>query len=92
MNEVAVDMRRQVETLQIAMSQFPQYEPETTHLFHGGMYCRQVFRHADVTIVGKVHKKEHFYVVVFGTVMVTTDSGVEEITGPKRKKWNFHML
>jgi quercetin dioxygenase-like cupin family protein len=47
------------------------------------MYCRQVFRHADVTIVGKVHKKEHFYVVVFGTVMVTTDSGVEEITGPK---------
>ena len=72
-----------VQALQDAMSEMPQYEPPTEHLFHGGMYCRQVWRPAGCTIVGKVHKKEHFYVVVSGTICVTTDNGVQTITGPK---------
>jgi quercetin dioxygenase-like cupin family protein len=79
----ANDMRSQVEALQAAMSEMPQYEPPTEHWFHGGMYCRQVWRPAGCTIVGKVHKKEHFYVVVSGTICVTTDDGVQTITGPK---------
>jgi quercetin dioxygenase-like cupin family protein len=79
----ADDMRSQVEALQEAMSKMPQYEPPTEHFFHGGMYCRQVWRPAGCTIVGKVHKKEHFYVVVSGTICVTTDDGVQTITGPK---------
>jgi quercetin dioxygenase-like cupin family protein len=32
--------------------------------------------------VGKVHKKEHFYMIVSGTLKITTDDGVETITGP----------
>ena len=72
-----------VQALQDAMSEMPQYEPPTEHLFHGGMYCRQVWRPAGCTIVGKVHKKEHFYVVVSGTICVTTDDGVQTVTGPK---------
>lgn len=72
-----------VQALQDAMTEMPQYEPPTEHLFHGGMYCRQVWRPAGCTIVGKVHKKEHFYVVVSGTICVTTDEGVQTITGPK---------
>jgi len=64
------------------MLTLPQYEPPTEHLFHGGMYCRQVWRPAGCTIVGRVHKKEHFYMVVSGTVCVTTDDGVQTITGP----------
>jgi quercetin dioxygenase-like cupin family protein len=72
-----------VQALQDVMRAMPQYEPPTEHLFHGGMYCRQVWRPAGCTIVGKVHKKEHFYVVVSGTVCVTTDDGVQTITGPK---------
>ena len=75
--------REKVERLQEELSKLPQYEPETEHTFHGGMYCRQVFRHANVTIVGKVHKKEHFYVIVSGTVLITTDDDVIEVTGPK---------
>lgn len=72
-----------VQALQDAMTEMPQYEPPTEHLFHGGMYCRQVWRPAGCTIVGKVHKKEHFYVVVSGTICVTTDDGVQTVTGPK---------
>ena len=74
--------RERAEALQAEMSKYEQYEPPTEHLFHGGMYCRQVWRPAGCLIVGKVHKKEHFYMVVSGTITVTTDNGVETITGP----------
>jgi len=77
------DLRAKVDALQRAIMDFEQFEPPTEHLIHGGMYCRQVWRPAGCLIVGKVHKKEHFYMVVYGTVKVTTDHGVETITGPK---------
>ena len=70
-------MLEKVQTLQAEVSKLPQYEPETKHTFHGGMYCREVFRHAGVLVVGKVHKKEHFYYIVSGTVAITTDDGVQ---------------
>lgn len=76
-------MLKKVKTLQVELSKLPQYEPETKNTFHGGMYCREVFRHAGVLVVGKVHKKEHFYYIVYGTVAITTDEGVQLITGPR---------
>jgi len=76
------DIRQRVEQLQFEVSKLPQYEPQTKHTFHGGMYCREVWRPAGVLVIGKVHKKEHFYVIMYGTVRVTTDDGVKSITGP----------
>lgn len=78
----ALGMRQKVQALQNVISQLPQYEPETKHTFHAGMYCREVWRPAGVIIVGKVHKKEHFYLIVSGTVAITTDEGVKSVTGP----------
>ena len=75
-------MLDKVKALQDEVSKLPQYEPETKHYFHGGMYCREVFREAGILIVGAVHKKEHFYLIVSGTVAITTDDGVQEVTGP----------
>jgi len=75
-------MQQRVEKLQFEVSKLPQYEPQTKHTFHVGMYCREVWRPAGVLVIGKVHKKEHFYVVMYGTVSVTTDDGVRSITGP----------
>lgn len=76
-------MREKVSALQVELSKMPQYEPITKHTFHGGMYCREVWREAGVLVVGKVHKKEHFYLIVSGTVAITTDEGVQSITGPQ---------
>jgi len=76
-------MREKVEKLQGEISKLPQYEPITKHYFHAGMYCREVFRHEGVLIVGRIHKKEHFYVIASGTVIITTDDGVKTITGPQ---------
>ena len=78
----SVPLRQRVENLQREISKLPQYEPKTTHTFHAGMYCREVWRPAGVLVVGKVHKKEHFYLIVSGTVAITTDDGVQLITGP----------
>ena len=76
-------LKERVETLQQELLKLPQYEPETKHYFHGGMYCREVFRHAGVLVVGAVHKKEHFYLIVSGTVQITDGEGTaQEVTGP----------
>lgn len=74
--------REQIKRLQAAMSELPQVELPTEHHFADGMYCRVLFRPAGTLIVGKVHRKEHFYIVCSGTVRVTTDDGMREITGP----------
>lgn len=77
------DMLVRVNALQEKLLEFPQFEPQTKHTFHGGMYCREVFRPEGVLVVGKVHRKEHFYFVASGTVAVTTDDGVKSVTGPQ---------
>lgn len=79
----ATDMRERVDRLQAELAQLEQYVPVTKNTFHGGMLCREVWRDADTLVVGKVHKHEHFYMVVSGTLVVTTDEGVERITGPQ---------
>jgi quercetin dioxygenase-like cupin family protein len=80
--ELSLDLQPDVQRLQDEISKYPQYEPPTEHIFHGGMYCRQVWRPAGCVIVGKVHKKEHFYMVVSGVVKVTTDDGVQTLMAP----------
>ena len=68
--------------LQAEMVKMSQAELPTDHFFADGMYCRFLFRSEGTLIVGKVHKKEHFYIVCCGTVRVTTDDGVKDVTGP----------
>jgi hypothetical protein len=72
-----------IAALRAELEKLPQYEPQTEHFFHGGMYCRQVIRDAGVLVIGAVHKKEHLYVIVSGTVAITQDGGkAVEVTGP----------
>jgi hypothetical protein len=79
----AMPMANRVQALQDAMfAHITPIELDTKHRFHGGMYLREVFRPADCIIIGKVHKKEHFYIVLSGTVVITTDDGAVEVTGP----------
>lgn len=79
MQPLAHISRAQIDRLQHELASFPQYEPETKHYFHAGMYVREVWRDAGVLVVGKVHKKPHFYIIVSGTVRI---DGGPEITGP----------
>jgi mannose-6-phosphate isomerase-like protein (cupin superfamily) len=84
LSEVVTSNRERVERLQEALSKLPQYQPVTHHYFADGMYCREVFREAGTLVVGAVHKREHFYIVVSGTVSITDGlSEAFEVTGPK---------
>jgi mannose-6-phosphate isomerase-like protein (cupin superfamily) len=71
-----------IEKLQAAILQFPQAEFETRHYFAGGMYLRELPRPRGALIVGKVHKKEHFYLVLKGDVTVSVGDVPERITAP----------
>ena len=72
-----------MERLQAAMARMPQADLATQHFFADGMYCRFLPRPAGTLIVGKVHRREHFYVVCCGTVRVTDGDGpAQEFVGP----------
>lgn len=86
MNDLAiphVPTLAEIKRLQAAMSVMPQAQLETKHHFADGMYCRELFRPADTTIVGKVHKREHFYIVLSGEVTVAGDGYQERIKAPR---------
>jgi hypothetical protein len=75
--------------LQEEMSKFPQLELPTQHFFADGMYARSLFRPAGTLIVGKQHKREHFYIVVTGKVQVgqnTYGPGTVVVSGPGTKR------
>jgi len=84
--DVVIPMSDKVNTLKSVMLTMPQWAPsddDCRHFFGGGIYARWLARPAGTVIVGKVHKKAHLYFVVSGTIVVTTDEGVREITGPE---------
>ena len=67
MNEVAhrelLPTCESIERMQELMSRMDQVNLETKHYFADGMYCRELIVSALVTAVGKVHKREHFFIV-----------------------------
>lgn len=74
-----VPTREQIDRLQAEMAKMPQAELETEHFFANGMYARKVFRKAGTLIVGKVHKQEHFFMLMFGELTVWTEGGMKTI-------------
>lgn len=71
-----------VQDLQRELLKLPQIEPDTQHYFADGMYAREVFRKAGTLIVGKVHKKEHFFVLIAGELSVWTERGHQRAKAP----------
>ena len=75
-------MTELMDALKREMWKHPQASLKTDHYFADGMYLRTLFRPAGTTIVGKVHKKDHLYMVAFGTVVVVHGGERETVTGP----------
>ena len=53
-----------------------------THRFSPSLYLREIFMPAGTLIVGKVHKTEHFNIILKGTVSVYTIEGAEYHEAP----------
>jgi hypothetical protein len=75
-------MMENVLQFEAVVKTLPQYEPETIHTFYAGLYCREAKLKANQLAVGRVHKKEHLFYIVSGTVNITTPDGIQIITGP----------
>lgn len=86
---IADQTRESVLALQAEMLQFPQVELPTFHWFADGMYARVVERPAGALIVGKIHKKPHFYIVTKGRVQIGKDifeAGTVIVSQPGTKR------
>jgi mannose-6-phosphate isomerase-like protein (cupin superfamily) len=66
----------QINRLQEEMSRLPQQELPTEHYFSGGMYCRKLWRPAGTLIVGKAHKKDHFFICTTGEIIAWSEKGM----------------
>lgn len=73
-----------VRALEAAVLQVPQVDLQTTHCLSGRVYARTIHIPAGTVLTGATHKKDHVN-IVFGDISVTTDDGVQRITG-------YHVL
>ena len=71
---------REIMRLQQSMSELPQFELPVQHHFTAGAYGRQLFVPAGVMLVGKLHRTEHFLLVV-GDVEIINGAQRERVTG-----------
>lgn len=74
--------REAVQRVQAALENLPQIETGLEHYFAGGMYGRRCFIRADSIVVGKIHRHEHFVLLIKGSVTINTDRGMERISAP----------
>jgi hypothetical protein len=57
-------------------------DPELTHIFVPGLYCREIFMPAGDIITSKVHKTEHVFIISKGKCSVSTKDGNEILEAP----------
>ena len=77
--EKIIPSKEQIERLQAEMVKMPQAELKTEHYFSEGMYCRKLIRPAGTLIVGKIHKKSHFFLCAKGEIIAWTESGMRTL-------------
>ena len=74
-----IPTREEIDRLQKELSVMPQAELETEHYFSGGMYCRKLTRPAVTLIVGKVHKKDHFFLCAKCEIIAWSEGGMRHL-------------
>jgi hypothetical protein len=73
-----------VDRLRRHMLQFEQAVTPVMHHFSPGLYLREIFMPAGAVVVGKIHKTEHFNILVQGACYIIHDDGRrEELRAPK---------
>ena len=75
----------EIDALEVKMMNLPAAECPVVHSFTPGLYTREIFMPAGATVVSKIHKTEHPFVVSMGKVAVFIDGqGWQVITAPHR--------
>jgi hypothetical protein len=69
--------------LQRTLRALPQATLPTRHFLCNGMYGREIFIPAGTVYIGKVHRTDHFFVILRGQSVMTTDEGTRNIQAPE---------
>lgn len=78
----AAPTREQIERLEAEMRELPQLEIPAEHLFGKGFYVRSIVIPAGATLTGKVHAKEHIFMVIKGDITLATEEGRKRVQAP----------
>ena len=74
--------REQIQQAQYFIATLPQIANEPVHYFAEGMYGRALPIEANAVVVGKIHRHEHFTLLISGEATINTDRGMERIKAP----------
>lgn len=74
-------VRMKIEALESEWAKLPQVEIPVVHRFSGGIYAREIIIPKDTFLTGKIYKDDHFDVMVYGDITVSSDEGKKRLTG-----------
>ncbi len=81
-NALALNIRKKIVNLELAMSDLPQLEITPVHRFAKGVYAREINIPAGTLLVGKIHRTEHILILSKGRVTIVTEDGEQMISAP----------
>lgn len=74
---------QQVAYIARELAKLPQTPAPVTHRFAPGVYLREIFMAADSIVIGRIHKTEHFNILLQGACRIVHDDGRhEELRAP----------
>lgn len=59
-----------------------QVQMPLRHYFLPGIYIREIFMPAGTFVIGKIHKTEHFNIILKGRVSLVSPDGTTTVDGP----------
>ena len=76
------ERRKKLNDLEVDMLQEEQVDIPVEHRFSGGIYAREITIPKGTLLTGRIHKFDHFDIMLSGDVTVSTDNGeVKRLTG-----------
>jgi hypothetical protein len=83
MNAV-VDLKQKLAYLVHEFKKIDQVDCPVTHRYAPGVYLREIFMPAGSIVIGKIHKTEHFNILLSGSCLLRHDDGtVERLESPR---------
>lgn len=80
---VALSHAEQIGCIGRVLAGLPQAQCPLIHRFAPGVYLREIHMPADTIVIGKVHRTEHFNVLIRGSCLIVHDDGRrEELRAP----------
>ena len=74
-------VRDKIEALESEWAKLPQVSIPVVHRYSGGIYAREIIIPAGTLLTGRIYKGDHFDVMVYGDVTVSSDEGKKRLTG-----------